>query len=123
MQRYAPGDEVGPLEAWPFDNPASDYRIVSGDPKTFGRIDTGGPGHTTRQGIWRCTPGAFDCTEQGDELLTVLSGRCRITWLESGETRELGPGETLFILDGSRVRWEVTGELTKVFFAHKADGY
>ena len=120
---YKPGDDVGSLEAWPLDNPASAYRIVQGDPRTFGRMDAGGPGHTTRYGIWRCTAGAFECTEQGDELMTVLSGRCRITWLETGDVRDVAPGETLFIQNGSRVRWEVEDEVTKVFFAHKADGY
>lgn len=123
MFTYKPGDDVGPLEHWPLDNPASAYRIIAGDPQTFGRIDRGGAGHTTRAGIWRCSPGAFECTEQGDELMTVLAGRGRITWLETGATQELGPGDTLFVLDGSRVRWEVTEELTKVFFAHKQDGY
>ncbi len=120
---YRPGDDVGELERWPFDNPASAYRIVAGDPRAFGRLDTGGPGHTTRSGIWRCTPGAFECTEQGDELMTVLAGRCRITWLESGESLDLEPGDTLFIRNGSRVRWTVFDELTKVFFAHLAEGY
>lgn len=123
MRSYAPGDDVGTLEAWAFDNPASDYRIVSGEPRAFGRIDKGGPGHLTRQGIWRCTPGAFECTEQGDELMTVLAGRCRITWLESGEVWELGTGKSLFVLDGSRVRWEILEDVTKVFFAFKPDGY
>lgn len=123
MFAYKPGDDVGPLEHWPLDNPASAYRIVSGNPQTYGRIDKGGPGHTTRFGIWRCTQGAFECTEQGDELMTVLSGHGRITWLETGTVRALRPGETLFILDGARVRWEVSEDLTKVFFAQKADGY
>ena len=123
MQKYQPGDDVGPLEFWPFDNPASDYRITRGAPKTFGRIDAGGPGHTTRYGIWRCTEGALDCTEQGDELMTVLSGRCRIIRHDDGEVRELGPGDTLFVNDGSRVTWDVTEEVTKVFFGHKAGGY
>lgn len=123
MITYKVGGDVGPLEFWPFDNPASDYRIVDGDPKTFGRIDEGGPGHVTRFGIWRCTVGAFECTEQGNELMTVLEGRCRITWLQSGVVRELGPGDTLMIADGSRVRWEILEDLTKVFFAHKPSGY
>ena len=123
MDILRPGDDVGPLEDWPLDNPASDYRVVRGDPRTSGRIDAGGPGHPTRQGIWRCTEGAFDCTEQGDELMTVLEGRCRITWLGSGETRDLGPGDTLFVRDGARVRWDVSETLTKVFFAHKPGGY
>jgi len=123
MLKYTPGDDVGPLEFWPFDNPQSAYRITSGAPETYGRIDQGGPGHTTRFGIWRCTRGAFDCTEQGDELMTVLSGRCRITWHDSGETCDLAPGDSLFIRDGSRVTWDVAEDLTKVFLGHKADGY
>ena len=123
MTPYKPGDDCGALEPWSLDDPAADYRVVSGTPETSGRIDKGGPGHTTRFGVWRCTRGAFDCTEQGDELMTVLSGHCRLTWLNSGESRELGPGDTLFIEDRSRVRWEVGDTLTKVFFAHKADGY
>lgn len=120
---YKPGDDVEPLEHWPFDNPDSQYRIVGGTPRAYGRLDAGGPGHVTRLGIWRCTAGAFECIEQGDELMTVLSGRCRITWLADGQSRALGPGETLFIEDQSHVRWEIVEDLTKVFFAHKADGY
>ncbi|MFT5631077.1 MAG: putative cupin superfamily protein [Gammaproteobacteria bacterium] len=123
MDKYKPGDDVGPLELWPFDAPQSDYRIVEGMPKTYGRIDAGGPGHTTRYGIWRCTKGALDCTEQGDELMTVLSGRCRITQHASGEVCDLGPGDTLFVRDGSRVTWDVSEDITKVFFGHKVSGY
>lgn len=123
MRKYQPGDDVGTLEFWPFDNPASDYLVTKGAPKTYGRIDQGGPGHTTRFGIWRCTVGALDCTEQGDELMTVLSGHCRITRHDDGEIRDLGPGDTLFVYDGSRVTWDVSEDVTKVFFGHKADGY
>ncbi len=75
MIKYVPGDDVGRLAHWPFDNPESDYQIRQGDPKAFGRMDAGGPGHTTRAGIWRCTKGIFECTEQGDELMTILSRR------------------------------------------------
>jgi uncharacterized cupin superfamily protein len=79
--------------------------------------------YLTRYGVWRCTPGTFECTELGDELMTVLSGRCRITWLSSNQSTDLEPGDTLFIRDGCRVRWLVEEELTKVFFGHKANGY
>ena len=123
MRTYAPGDDVGLLEDWPFDNPLSDYRIVEGAPRASGRMDAGGPGHVTRTGIWRCTPGRFECTEQGDELMTVLTGRCRIIDHATGEAHALGPGDSFFVRDGSRVTWDVTEEVTKVFFAYKADGY
>ena len=123
MHKYRPGDDVGPLEFWPFDNPASDYRILKGSPKTHGRIDKGGPGHPTRFGFWRCTAGVFECTEQGDELMTVLSGRCQIIKHDSGEICDVQPGDTIFVRDGSRVTWNVTEDITKVFFGHKPEGY
>ena len=123
MFKIKPGDDVGPLDRWPFDNPLSQYRIVDGEPETFGRIDAGGPGHTTRFGIWRCTQGAFECLEQGDELMTVLEGRGRLTWLNDNTSRNLAPGDTLFIRNASNVRWDIFETLTKVFFAQKADGY
>lgn len=123
MLKYTPGDDVGPLEPWPFDTPDSAYLITDGAPEVFGRFDSGGPGHATRSGIWRCTTGAFECTEQGDELMTVLSGRCRLTDRMTGEVRDLAPGDSLFIRDGSRVEWTVLEDVTKVFFGHKPGGY
>ncbi len=123
MIRYRPGEDVGPLDPWPMDNPDSHYVIRKGNPRTFGRLDQGGPGQTTRAGIWRCTAGVFDCTEQGDELMTVLEGHCRITDHATGQVQEAGPGETLLLRDGSRVTWEVTKDVTKVFFGHKPGGY
>lgn len=123
LNKYQPGDDVGPLEFWPFDNPQSNYQIIEGEPVTHGRIDAGGPGHTTRYGIWRCTKGIFECTEQGDELMMVLSGRCRVTNLTNAEVSDLGPGDSLFVRDGNRVSWDVSEDITKVFFGHKAGGY
>ena len=123
MLTYKPGEDVGPLEDWPFDNPLSDYRIIAGDPRVSGRMDAGGPGHRTRTGIWRCTRGTFACTEQGDELMTILSGRCRLIDETSGEVSELGVGDSLFVRDGSRVTWDISEDVTKVFFGFKPDGF
>lgn len=123
MLKYKPGDDVGPLEDWTFDNPLSDYEIKKGEPKASGRMDAGGPGHNTRTGIWRCTKGAFECTEQGDELMTILSGRCRLTDMASGQTKQLVAGDTLFVRDNSRVTWDIAEEVTKVFFGHKQGGF
>lgn len=123
MLKYNPGDDVGELEDWPFDNPLSDYKIKDGEPKASGRLDAGGPGHTTRTGIWRCTKGLFECTEQGDELMTVLSGRCSLIDMARGDVSELGVGDSLFVRDGSRVTWDIIEDVTKVFFGHKTDGF
>lgn len=123
MKKYNPGEDVGALQDWPFDNPLSDYRIKEGAPRASGRIDTGGPGFVTRSGIWRCTRGVFECTEQGDELMTVLAGSCRIIDGASGDVTVLVPGDSLFVRDGSRVTWDIAEDVTKVFFGHKADGF
>lgn len=123
MIRYSQDATAGPLETWPFDNPASAYRILEGSPRASGRLDAGGPGHATRAGLWRCTEGAFACTEQGDELMTILSGRCTITDHATGETVTLGPGDSMFIRDGSRVTWRILEDVTKVFHGYKPDGF
>ncbi len=123
MISYSPGCDVGPLEHWPFDNPASRYQITAGAPKAYGRLEAGGPGHTTRFGIWRCTVGSFQCVEQGDELMTVLSGKCLLINHTEGTEISLQPGDSLFIRDGSLVTWAVTEDITKVFHGFKADGY
>lgn len=123
MLKYVPGEDVGLLEEWPFENPLSDYQVKEGAPKASGRIDSGGPGHTTRAGIWRCTKGVFECTEQGDELMTILSGRCRLTNMANGQVSELNTGDSLFVQDGSRVTWDIIEDVTKVFFGHKPDGF
>ena len=120
---YRPGDDVGALEAWPFDNPASDYRIIEGAPQAFGRLESGGPGQATRFGIWRCTKGIFECTEQGDEMMSILAGHCRLTVHATNETHELRAGDTLFSHDGARVTWVVMEDVTNVFFGFKATGF
>lgn len=123
MLNYKLGNDVGELEAWPFENPQSKYQIEKGYPKASGRIDAGGPGHTTRTGIWRCTKGVFTCIEQGDELMIILSGRCRLIDNTSGQVNELGVGDSLFVRDGSDVTWDIIEDVTKVFFGHKLDGF
>ena len=123
MLKYTAGTDVGVLQDWPFDNPASHYRIVAGTPRASGRLDAGGTDQPTRLGIWRCTKGIFECTEQGDELMTILSGRCRVTNHSVGATQTLSAGDTLFVKDGSRVTWEVIQDVTKVFFGHKPGGF
>ena len=95
------------MQPWLFDNPESNYKILFGAPAASGRIDTGGAGYTTRSGIWRCTTGTFEFTEQDEELMTLLSGRCHLTDQSTCKSHELGAGDSLFMPDGRRVTWEI----------------
>ena len=123
MIKYTNNGDIGALEHWPFDNPASQYRILRGAPVASGRLDAGGAGHTTRFGIWRCTAGAFECIEQGDELMTVLTGSCVLTNHTTGEVVRLTAGDSLFIRDQSHVTWDIKEDVTKVFHGFKPDKY
>ena len=115
MHKYAFAESQGDLEPGPFDNPASDYRILRGEPRASGRLDYGGNDAGSRLGIWSCTEGAFECTELGDELQTILSGRLILT-RAGGDSIECGPGDTIFTRRGERVVWDIREEVTKVFF-------
>lgn len=121
MNGYKLGQPQSELQDWPFDNPVSDYVILSGEPRASGRIDRGNGSSRHRLGIWRCTRGAFACTERGDELQTVISGR---VWLVRGDAsaEEYGPGDSFFTTKGERVEWHVLEDVTKVFFTHDRDG-
>lgn len=115
MHKYSSADIPTGLDPWPFDNPASDYRILRGDPRASGRVDHGGGDGPSRLGIWSCTEGAFECTELGDELQTILAGRLVLT-RQGGESIECGPGDTIFTRRGERVTWDIRETVTKVFF-------
>ena len=120
MLKYKSGEDVGELRHWPFTGEASNYEVIRGTPQASGRIDDSGP--TWRVGIWRCTVGAFDCNEPGDELQTILSGRVRIVRADGSE-HEFGPGDSMFTYLGERVTWDVLEDVTKVFFGRNPNGF
>ena len=115
MQKYAMSEVHDGLEPWPFDNPASDYRILRGTPRASGRLDYGTNEGSHRLGIWSCSVGAFECTELGDELQTIIRGRLTLTRV-GGESISCGPGDSIFTRKGERVIWDISEDVTKVFF-------
>ena len=122
LHAYPANSHPGSLEPWPFTNPASAYEITRGNPNASGRLDEGGDGHKTRLGIWHCTEGAFVCTELGDELQTILSGRLRLI-RSDGSISEFGPGDSFYTRKGERVTWDIIEDVTKVFFSYSPDGF
>ena len=121
MLTYRLADARDELEPWPFEGEASNYRIVSGKPRASGRIDLGDGDSAHRLGIWACTVGAFECTERGDELQTILEGRLRII-RQDGSAEEFGPGDSFFTRKGERITWDIVEDVKKVFFTYDADG-
>jgi hypothetical protein len=121
MHKYAIDQIPQNLEPWPFDNPDSDYKILRGDPCASGRLDLGANDAQHRLGIWACSEGAFECTELGDELQTIISGRLILTRV-GGESIECGPGDSIFTRKGERVIWDIQQDVTKIFFTHLGDG-
>ncbi|MBU12467.1 MAG: hypothetical protein CML59_07160 [Rhodobacteraceae bacterium] len=103
--------------------PKAIIKFCPGRPPHRAVLIRGGAGYTTRSGIWRCSTGAFECTEQGDELMTFLSGRCHLTDQSTGKSHVLGAGDSLFMPDGHRVTWDIIQEVTKVFFGNKSSGF
>ena len=120
MRKYSSGDSAEDLQPWPFDNPASNYRILRGNPRASGRLDHGANSDQHRLGIWACTEGAFECTELGDELQTILRGRLTLT-REGGDSIECGPGDSIFTRKGERVVWDIHEDVAKVFFTYNRD--
>ena len=65
----------------------------------------------------------MECTEQGDELCTIVSGMVHVTNVNTGETVTLQAGDSQKILDQQRLLWKVVQDVTKVFYGFKEDGY
>ncbi len=110
---YPLGAAKDGLKSWPFTSPASTYRILAGDPRASGRLDR--DQEHQRLGIWCCTPGIFMCTEQGDELQSLMRGRLRLHRAD-GSVTAYGPGDSFFTRRGERVVWEILETVEKVFF-------
>lgn len=115
MLTYRPDIQQEDLEHWPFERETSNYKILDGNPRASGRIDR--EDANSRLGIWACTKGAFECTEQGDELQTVLSGRLRLRHAD-GSSYDFGPGDAFFTRKGERVQWHILEDVVKVFYTH-----
>jgi hypothetical protein len=62
---------------------------------------------------WSCTRGRFRWHYQVDEMCHLLAGEVFITD-ETGSTRRLGPGDTVFFPSGSTSVWQVTADIRKI---------
>ncbi len=97
--------------------PAED--TVSGSPAQ-GIVELGSVGDA-EAGIWELREGVVTDTEV-DELFVVLSGGATIELLggpgvEPGRTVQVGPGDVMRLVAGTRTRWTVEDHIRKVYLA------
>lgn len=94
------------------DVPADD--TVSGSPRQ-GVAELGAVGGA-ETGIWELRGGAVTDTEV-DELFVVLSGGATIELLDEDRTVEVGPGDVMRLVAGTRTRWTVEDHIRKVYIS------
>jgi|GEM_PF-383028 len=109
------------LQTLPALSKTAGYRVIDGDPIAEMRLDAGNSDSAHRLGIWRCSPGSFQCTEKGNELQTILSGSMSLVD-ESGTSHNYGPGDSFYTIKGQQVIWKIHETVTKVFFTFDSDG-
>ena len=119
MRQYKTLSEAENLQPWPFEGETSDYQILRGNPQASGRLDIGDNNGKHRMGIWKCSEGAFTCTETGDELQTIIRGHLLLI-REDGESISCKPGDSIFTRKGERLTWDIKEEVTKVFFTYNS---
>lgn len=96
------------LEAVPSDD------TVSGDPKQ-GVAELGTIGNC-EVGIWELRDGVVTDTEV-DEFFVVLSGSATVEFLDEDRSVEVGAGDVMRLVAGSRTRWTVTDHIRKVYIS------
>jgi uncharacterized cupin superfamily protein len=102
----------------PFPIPA-DW-VIDGDPKATALILWRSADGKHANGIWECTPGAFNWTHT-DETATLVAGRVTVT-PEGGEPIEIAAGDVVFFPEGMTTRWDVRETVRKAFHLHASEG-
>jgi uncharacterized cupin superfamily protein len=99
--------------------PINPEDVVSGSPEGSTVVLRTSSDKTLANGVWECTPGKFYLPHNYEETVTILNGHVTVT-PEGGEPTQLGPGDTAFFPEGTRVLWEVHDTVRKSW--HIFDG-
>ena len=110
-----------PLTSLPPLSESAGYDVVRGNPEASVGFSVGTWDSKVRVGVWHCTAGAFNCTETGDELQTLIAGRLRLV-REDGSREEFVTGDSVFTYKGERLTWDIIEPVTKVFFTYNVAG-
>jgi len=96
-----------------YDHPRAE-RLISGNPqRTTWNHYTNDSGEVYA-GVWACEAGAWriEMGDREDEFFFVIEGRCRLTD-DSGQTVEIGPGESVVIPAGFQGTFAVLEPMKK----------
>jgi len=88
--------------------------MIEGKSHTSGKLLHKGPNGRSECGIWRCTPGKWQCHVTRDEFCHFLAGRCTYVH-ESGEVIEIAPDTVAFFPENWRGVCTVYEQVTKVY--------
>ena len=88
--------------------------MIEGKSHTSGKLLHKGPNGRSECGIWRCTPGKWQCHVTRDEFCHFLAGRCTYVH-ESGEIIEITPDTAAFFPENWRGVCTVHDTVTKVY--------
>ncbi|MBK0420512.1 cupin domain-containing protein [Leucobacter sp. CSA2] len=107
MNQHVGGSELElPLEAVPFDETVSGKPLQAFVPLgTIGDVETG---------IWELRGGTVTDTEV-DEIFVVIEGSAIIDFVDEDRRMEVGVGDVVRLVAGSRTRWNVQDRIRKVY--------
>ncbi len=101
------------LPSWPVS--ALGATVVAGDPQGAGRVVFETADKVAFAGAWSCSPGSFDMSYAGDEVIYVLDGEATIAQT-GGPDVHLQAGDFCYMPRGSQTRWTIHKTVRKVFF-------
>jgi hypothetical protein len=88
--------------------------MLEGESRTSGKLLHKGPQGRSECGIWRCTPGRWNCHVTRDEFCHFLAGRSTYVH-ESGEVIEIAPDTVAFFPQDWKGVCTVHQTVTKVY--------
>jgi uncharacterized cupin superfamily protein len=88
--------------------------MLEGESHTSGKLLHKGPQGRSECGIWRCTPGRWNCVVTRDEFCHFLGGRSTYVH-ESGEVIEIVPDTVAFFPQGWQGICTIHETVTKVY--------
>jgi uncharacterized protein len=89
--------------------------VLEGAPVAQYKILSTSSDGTAKTIIWDCTAGRFNWFYDMDETVYVLEGSVLLKD-ETGSSRRVGSGETVFFRAGSRAEWTVERYIRKIAF-------